>query len=513
MFKHHRHSIFILLLLLLCFLTACGQNQDDLADTSTTDTTVLDTTETDVPTSSDTSDDENILRIVTDKSEKFTINDLVKELVSDFEDSHPGITVELEILPEDVEERTIRLESLRAEIMAGDGPDVFLFPTANYGNRIGGLLFPDVVQSMHNGMFADISALYDADTELNKEQLQSTVMEAGVLDDARYVMPLWYSFETVLIDSAKLAGYGVSEEEITGSIQDFYDVVIKKNDHAFAVGANLNYSEPYTYFPQLLDYESGQVLVTEEKVSDYLKRFYQHMSLAYGDRDPDAAVDTSEYNSSHIGAYVSLNSFWRNSSQPAYINDLSSALSSYVLADVYGYGDVKAYPIRSADGSVTATVSYWGAISAGCDHVELAYDFLRMMLSEKAQWEIGRSAAGAGLSGSLYTSGYPVRIHGSVEYLITSVINMGSQATSIDDPKAAKERFNTVKQVELTDSDFPLLNVEIDNVHFPITCEIEFAYQRNTSIEYDPFSVPSDEEIDEWAKELVRELEYHIAEG
>ena len=97
MFKRNRLSVFLILVLLLCFLTACGQEQPAATTDSTTDTTTVDSTESNSTTVADTTDDENVLRIVTDKSGKFSMNDLVKELISDFEDTHPDISVELEI--------------------------------------------------------------------------------------------------------------------------------------------------------------------------------------------------------------------------------------------------------------------------------------------------------------------------------------------------------------------------------------------------------------------------------
>ena len=223
--------------------------------------------------------------------------------------------------------------------------------------------------------------------------------------------------------------------------------------------------------------------------------------------------DLPENSGASIGAYVSRGYFWRNGSRPIFFDSLSYALRSYVISQAGGYGALKAIPVRSADGSITAEVSYWGAVSAGCDNVELAYEFLRLLLSEKAQWEIGRSTSGIAFSGSFYTSGYPVRTQGSVEHLITSVITMGSKSIELENPEESEARLNALEQVTLTDDDFPLLDVEIDNVRFPILWEPELVVQRNASIEFDPFSVPSDEEIDKWAKELYRELEFHIAEG
>ena len=168
MFNRNRLSVFWVLVLLLSFLTACGQEQADLTDNRSPDATI--TNDSGGDGTSDNIDDPNVLRSITEHSAESTINDLVKDLIDEYEGLHEGITIELEILPKDGEEREVRLDSLRTEIMSGNGPDLFLLPSPGFENRTTGVVFPDVTQSMYNGMFADISALYDADTDLNKQQ-------------------------------------------------------------------------------------------------------------------------------------------------------------------------------------------------------------------------------------------------------------------------------------------------------------------------------------------------------
>ncbi len=511
MFKRNRLSVFLILVLLLCFLTACGQEQADLTDNRSSDATITDDSGGDG--TSDNIDDPNVLRIITEQSAESTINDLVKDLIDEYEGLHEGITIELEILPKNGEEREVRLDSLRTEIMSGNGPDLFLLPSPGFANRTTGVVFPDVTQSMHNGMFADISALYDADTDLNKEQLQTTVMEAGVIDGARYVLPLYFSFDTLMVDSEQFSKYDIPVEDITGSVQDLFNVVLEKKDHSLAVSANPQQPRPGQYFPELFDYEAGKVLVTEEEIAAYLKLFFRSMTQIYDGQNLDTMVGGEESTQLSTTTYTTNNRFWRNISQPLHINSLDKALHAYVISRAEGLSDFAVYPLRSSDGSVTANITYWGAVSSSCDNVELAYDFLRLLLSEKVQWEIGRSKLSTGFANSLYCSGYPVRIHGSVEHLTTSVINMASYYQSPDDPEGRDERLKLLENVRLTDSDFPLLDVKIDKVRFTILWELDLTVERNFSVAYDPFSVPTDEEIDKWAKELYRELEFHIAEG
>ena len=116
---------------------------------------------------------------------------LQAELVAEqMRQTHEGLTIELEILPIEETEREVRLKQLHTQIMSGNGPDVYLLPTGNtvtlkHGNglsqdlsiQVQPLLY-DVIQAMRSGIFADISAYYDADDALGTASLQTAVMDA-----------------------------------------------------------------------------------------------------------------------------------------------------------------------------------------------------------------------------------------------------------------------------------------------------------------------------------------------
>ena len=170
-----------------------------------------------------------------------------------------------------------------------------------------------------------------------------------------------------------------------------------------------------------------------------------------------------------------------------------------------------AYRMQTMDGSVIAEVTYWGAIGAGCQNVGVAYDFLSQFLSQEALWELDRSKSLAAKAGELYEDGYPVRIKGSVEPLTESLVNIASKAKCDQDPEGGKARFLSLKRTELIDTDFPLLDVEIDTARFPILWEEELL--NNFRLLYRNNSELSDEQIDEMTADLCRTLEFYVAES
>ena len=456
-----------------------------------------------------TSGDAVSLRIVTEKTGNFQMNDLVEDLIAAFQESHTDVIIDLEILPTDTEEREIRLEGLRAEILAGKGPDIYLMPTEPDGSVMDWkeeLLFQDVKQSMYNELYADISTFYNTDKDLGTEELQTAIMDAGTIGEARYVLPLWYNISTLLINPEVLQTYGLSEMDVAGSVDQLYEVVIQKNDPKLTFSSSLPTQYESSMIPELINYDTEEILVRADDLENRLHEFQQINYLE--------ATEEEEYIQNAYAcdtqAYMASNRFWNDGDHPLFVGTLTDALKSQIVGTAAGKADYLAYPLRSSDGSVVAEITYWGAIDANCENVELAYAFLRQFLSREVQWETTRSELDIDQSGSLYAEGYPVRVEGSVAHISKSLISMASKR-DLSYAEGANERLLALKAVELTDEDFPLLDVEINDVRFPIAWEREV---QSALIQLLPtFSQPGEIDIEKTAGEMIRELEFHLAEG
>ena len=154
------------------------------------------------------------LWVVTEVSCSDGMNYQAEMIARRMEQANPGLTVELEILPTDPQEREARLTQLRTKIMSGAGPDVYLLPTGGtlttdyvneYHHRVTQTtqvepLFLDVVQAMRSGQFLDISAYYEKDDALEISALKREVMDAGVVNSRRYVLPLRFNIPVMFTD-------------------------------------------------------------------------------------------------------------------------------------------------------------------------------------------------------------------------------------------------------------------------------------------------------------------------
>ena len=121
--------------------------------------------------------------IVTDEQD-FThengITRLAKEIYGD-------LNVEFFVLSEDAQERETQISSLRVEVMAGGGPDGYLFssPTSNMtfnGEGRPAALFPDVQRTMQSGAFLPLDDYIKESEYLRSEDHFAPVFDTGKTD-------------------------------------------------------------------------------------------------------------------------------------------------------------------------------------------------------------------------------------------------------------------------------------------------------------------------------------------
>ena len=144
----------------------------------------------------DTSGADDVFWIVTEISTSDGMNYQAETALETLQEKYPAVTFKLEILPTESAERESYIQNLRTQILAGEGPDVYLLPTGDtltidadrktHTDQITiEPLFSDVSLAMRTGVFTDIQRWYERDTELNTAGLRQEVMDAGMVGNAR----------------------------------------------------------------------------------------------------------------------------------------------------------------------------------------------------------------------------------------------------------------------------------------------------------------------------------------
>lgn len=414
------------------------------------------------------------------------MNPQIELLAEQFEAEHPGITVRLDILPTAEESRAAYLQAIRAEVMAGNGPDVYLMPTAaqsppqdeTLSTPYLEPLYRDVVIQMYNGIFTDIREYYDADPALSGT-LVDAVMDAGVMDGARYILPLRYTYDALLVDLDAMEGKGIDPAEFDGGVDALYQLAIQMNDEIAAHA--LNVTPSWYMLSETVDHRTGNVLIDPEETENLIRDWQDVVKLENAEAHQDV-----------LGYFIGAGYLPIEDGYPGYtykINDFTNGAkrterfftySGYSLlklnlsncieaaATVKQSGEnIAMIPVRAADGSLVAEITYYGAVGSGCRDPKLAYEFLRMFLTEDAQWEQYSSR------NDLLEVGFPVRTEGFAEvfYEKTRTQLELQQKQDIFDKYynhiQHREKFID-KSFVITDADVPLFGIPIDEARFPV---------------------------------------------
>lgn len=436
----------------------------------------------------DTDAEERTLWIVTEES-RITdgMNWQTQQIMKAFKKANPEVTVTLEILPNEkdhAQERSVRLEQIRTDTLAGKGPDVYLIPNETIMNDP---LFKDVQQAMHNGVFADISSYYDADTDLGKEDLVTEVMDGGVVNGARYVLPLRYTYPVLYTDRQLMQAAG-HDLEAASDFNSLFNALLSTSEQQWHCTPASSAATGYAPFlPPMIDYASGKVLINEAQMSDLLRKYQ-------GKADTVAT-------SFGMSSYISKGTFFTEQ-QPIDIGWLHNAVTLSAISKTENQ-DLVAIPVRAADGDLVACVSYYAAVGNGCSNPELAYEFVREFLTEDVQFEQERLELSK-YSAQTIATGLPVRSKGKTDELWTMYKKINKGFGSDEEQTRRKK---AVMAVSLTQADVPILDTHIDRVYFATSFDQQAMVDAVRKVLFEQA------DIDTVAKDLIFQLQIHAAEG
>lgn len=441
------------------------------------------------------------LWVITEETISNGMNQQARALIEQFTSTYPDVSIQLEILPTEEEERAARLDQLYTLIDEGNGPDIYLLPTRDvltlehptkYTYKRISPLFPDVNIAMRKGIFQDINQWYKKDRRLNKDALCETVMEAGMVDGARYALPLRYNVPVMYICEDYFQEKGIDTDIFRSGIGAWMEYVIEKADPVLACGAEFISTQAFT---DLIDYHSNEVILTQETAKRYLQLSQSVQALIGSEIGHRSATDILSY---IFGNWTPF---------PAQAGLLNSALGYTAVAKAESQ-ELAIYPLSTMEGDSIATVEYYAAVGANCDAPALAYEFIRLFLLEESQWEQNRLNPEDEPLWGLAERGWPVRTKGSVAPLWKNYQKASIGNFSGDDQ--TPERQKNILSLELTDSDIPVLETEIDFARFPAYLSPPISTITARMSDQENGSTPMDVDLDALADELISNLQSSI---
>ena len=268
-----------------------------------------------------------------------------------------GFRVEVELMPTNADEYQTRLERLRIEIMAGEGPDIYVLSTADlYGPMLDPweCIFPDTERAMLDERFLNLDDYMGKAELMEFDKMNPTIMEAGCTPEGRFVLPMAYSFSAARIT-----------EPVNDTGAGWFDVMRGDDDalkNFYAIAAFWRFRG---IFSELVDHETETLLFTEEELYDALSMILELLP-------PHGELPSREETIRNINIKTDFGpkNGWSNEANGWSLEPQDGA--------VY-------LPLRNREGGVSADVTAYIAINSNTPYPDEAFRLVDMMMSKKFQ--------------------------------------------------------------------------------------------------------------------------------
>lgn len=295
----------------------------------------------------------------------------------------------------------IMYDKISTEIMAGRGPDIFSLD----------LLLP-FEKLIDNGSLADINELIENDTaedKLNLNEYNKTIMDAGVFDGKRYVVPMLYNFDIMISSENILDKFGVRYKQgdsLTYSTlgEKFKNYFDNPDSFSFLTSNNARQGRKSIFYKFLNEYVNFKNMTTDFDTEEF-KNSLDVMSEIYSNStEENYIILDNEKKDIEWGESKNLifDALFSDGGSPRIIESFyRSNFNNYIEKPVIFNG------LSRTKNSGKAFMQDAVAINNNSKHKETAFNFIKYLLSERTQEYYTGTLSGADFAG--YTTAIPVR--------------------------------------------------------------------------------------------------------
>ncbi len=256
---------------------------------------------------------------------------------------------------------------MAAELMAGKGPDLFLFSSFSV---------PNLYKVMNSGVLCDLNPFFEADDDFDVSAFHEEIFSKSCYRGKRYYIPLSYFLNSAVTTADSLLKYGVTlSEDIT--FQEWVDAVLriheqnKTNAHIISIlygGWTDHYANTFGLLP--FDPETDTIRIDEPG----FRQTMELIKVSYPDiRD---SYMTEKYiedlqNNTLIFGLSQLHGHWE-----------------FVLKDEFQKLGISAFsfPVPTMFENKPAAFPYrMVAVSQSSNKKDMAYEFIQELLSQDIQ--------------------------------------------------------------------------------------------------------------------------------
>jgi len=303
----------------------------------------------------------------------------VKKAIAEFESS-TGITVSLyKQLPytSTLEAGKDYLDNLYAEMMSGNGPDVFIsFTDFDY----------HLYKMMESGVFANFDDLIDSDDDFYMDRFEKTLMDTGVFYGNRYIMPLTYTVPVSFVSQERMREFNITRSDIKDyeSLLDTSLAFQGQDKMLFTSTWSKGFAPFYGgWLQEVIDYENQTVNID-------IKTIDRCMDVIRNEK-----VLHNKYGGADEGRYINVKEF-----ENGLLNlvEIPNAQMMF-LSSIVGNDVIEVLPLPNYFGNSTAAVHHYSMISSSSVNINNAWEFVKILLGETCQCEESLETIGIGVAG------------------------------------------------------------------------------------------------------------------
>lgn len=295
------------------------------------------------------------------------IYDTYKDGFEEFEKTYPDVELKVDVYKDVI----AGLAQVNTQLMAGEGPDLILM--TNYSTA-------DVCKMMKAQVFAPLDEWIGNDSGWDAGNYSKAVLDAGIYEGKRMVMPLSYRVQVALTSQENLEAAGISLDgcnDMASFLQEaakFYEL-----DSADRVISDVGQLVSFPAFmaDQFLDYSKGTLGVDDQTLQTACaayKNFYYDDAASGGSSMTDTGYwgvgEAIANGETCMAVSVEGNGFMA-------VSQAIAANAAPVL-----------WPFKNGNGEICAGVMDYAGIRANSENRENAWNMLKILMGEAAQSQV-----------------------------------------------------------------------------------------------------------------------------
>ena len=264
-------------------------------------------------------------------------------------------------------------QQVAAEIMAGEGPDVFIIDED----------FMDVEKLVRQGVFADMEPFFQADN-FDWEPYNRAVMDGGVWNGKRFVIPLSYDIPLLITSRTALEETGF-DVEACGDFQGFLEETARYM--ADETQTRQLFRSPIMLTGFMAEYAGLTLADYDARTIDLSSPVFKSGVLWCRDVIEACAGDYYDsYNDGSLYGAATIRDggvLWTAS----YVGALSNFYQNFSALKTID--EAVMMPVRDINGDIQAKILYPVGVRANSENLQNAYNYIKILLGLDVQTSVG----------------------------------------------------------------------------------------------------------------------------